>query len=407
MNDLFKKDITIKIISVLAAVLLWLYVYNTSDNPYSSKTFTNIPLKLENIGSLDEKGLEIKNNYKTSIDITVRGRQDAIDKVRDSDFEAILDFSRINSANDRTLEIIGPTCTQKDVTIVSYNPNIIDISVAKIKNNAFPVEIIPNVTLKPGYKIIKITPNVETITLQGEEAVIDSVETVSAALDIKDLDRNITKRVACKVFNKEGREIPSLSKNLSVEVKIEVAKEVPITLVVNGTPNKEYVEVLRSISPDKARITGTPELLAEINELKTEPISIENITKDLNVTGIIKLPNGIKLADQPKEISVNIVVEPLVVKDFTIALSDIGIQNANNDGTMTYEIKTESVKAGLKGRSSVLNALTVAGLRPTIDVSGLPEGVQKVPLSIILPSGVTLIQEVPVEIKITKVQVPG
>ena len=75
MNDLFKKDITIKIVSVLIAVLFWLYVYNTADNPYNSKTFTNIPLKIENESSLDEKGFEIKNRYKTSIDITIRGRQ--------------------------------------------------------------------------------------------------------------------------------------------------------------------------------------------------------------------------------------------------------------------------------------------------------------------------------------------
>ena len=290
------------------------------------------------------------------------------------------------------------------MSIVSYNPNKIDIVITKIKGNTFPVEIIPNVTLKQGYKIIKITPSAETVTLQGEEAIIDSVDSVKAALDIKDLDRDVTKRVDCKVFNKDGKEITSLSRNLNVEVKIEVAKEVPVTLVVNGTPDKDYTEVMRSISPDKARITGPPDILAGISELKTEPVNIDNIKKDLNVTGTIKLPPGVKMAaDQPKEVTVNIVVEPLVLKDFTIAGGDIAINNANSDGTLNYEIKTESVKVQLKGRSSELNALNVAGLGPAIDVTGLEEGVHKIPLNIVLPSQVKLMEDVLIEVKVAKV----
>ena len=405
VNDLLKKDLKIKIISILAAILLWLFVYNVSDNPFNTITLPVIPLKIENEASLDEKGLEIKNKYKTSISITIRGRQDALDKVRDSDFEAILDFSRVKSANDTAIEIIGPYCTRKDIKIESYDPGKIEIVVAKIKNNTFPIEITPNVTLKPGYKILRIMPVTESVILEGEEALIDSVDLVKGNLDLKDLDRDVTKRMDLKVYNKDNKEIPSLSKNLNVEVRVEVAKEVPLNLVVTGAPNADYVEVSRSVSPDKVRITGSPEALAAISALNTEPVGIDNIKQNLNTTGLIKLPNGIKLADQPKEVTVNIVVEQLILKDFIINTAGINIKNDNSDGTLNYEIKTADISIRLKGRTSVLNTLDANNIQPSIDVTGLAEGTHKIPLNISLPSQVKLMGEILVEVKVSKVPV--
>ncbi len=405
MKDLLKKDLNIKIISVLAALLLWLYVYNNADNPFRNKTFSNIPLKIENLASLDEKSLEVRNDYKKSIDITIRGRQSAIEKVRDSDFEAILDFSRVKSANDTFIEIIGPYCTQKDVTIESYGPGKIDISVVKIKGNTFPIEITPNVTLKSGYKILRITPAFESVTLDDEEAIIDSVDKIKGNLDIKDLDRDVTKRVDLKVYNKDNKEIPSLSKNLNVDVKVEVAKEVPVNIVITGTPNEDYVEIFRSVTPDKVLITGAPDVLAAISSLGTEPISIDKIKQDVNTTGVLKLPDGVKLADQTKEVTVNVGVEQLVLKDFTIDKGAVNIRNIADDATLVYEIKSESIGMQLKGRSSVLNALDTGSFQPSVDASGLAEGTHKLPLNITLPPQVKLMGEVLVEVKVSKAPV--
>lgn len=402
MKDLLKKDLNIKIISVLAAILFWLYVYNVSDNPYKTKIFYNVPLKVENEDTLQDKNLVIKNNYRRNIDITIRGRQSFLDKVRESDFEAILDFSRVTSPDDTTVEISEPECTQKDVNIENWSPGKIDIVVARIKNNTFQIEITPNVTLKPGYKILDITPAVDSVTLEGEEAQIDSVDLVKGNLDIKDLDRDVTKRVELKVFNKDNQEIASLSRNLYVEVKVAVAKEVPLNLVVTGTPNEDYVEVSRSVSPDKVRITGTPEALAAVSSLNTEPVSIDGIKQNVNTTGVIKLPNGITLADQPKEVTVNITVEQLILKDFAIDKGAVGIKNTNNDAALSYEIKTDSAGIQLKGRASVLNTLDIGSLQPAVDVSGLAEGTHKVPLNISLPPQVKLMSEVLVEVKVTK-----
>lgn len=402
MNDLFKKDLKIKVLSIFVALILWLYVYNTEDNPYNTRTFTNISLKIVNEDSLADKGIRIKNDYKKSIDITVRGRKDSLDKLRDSDFDATLDFSTIKSANDKAIIIIGPFCSMEGIEIKGANPNKIDLELTKIKDNTFPITINQNITLKQNYKIIKVTPGNDTVTLSNEEFLINSVGSVTASLDLKDLDRDVTKRVSCKVLNKDGKEIPALEKDLSVDITVEVAKEVPITLVANGKPDSNFVEVSRSVSPDKALITGSPDKLAAINELQTEPLDISNTKQNISTTAAIKLPAGVKLADTPKEVTVNITMEELVIKDFIIGKNDIALDNTVTDNTFDYGIKTESVTVQVKGRASELDQLSLADIKPSIDLIGLNEGVHKIPLNITLPTQIKQLQDVTIEVKVTK-----
>ncbi len=401
MNDLFKKDITIKIASVLIAVTFWLYVSNIA-NPYSVKTFYNIPLKMENESFLDDNGYTIKSMDRTSIDITIRGRQEAIDKIRSSDFETLLDLSQIQSVDDKKLMITEPVCTQKDVTIVSYSPTIINVQLARNKSGSFPVELKSNITMKPGFVLVNTVLSPESITIGGEESIIDSVGSIKANLELKNLDRDTTTTVECKVYNKEGKEISSLSNGLKVNVTLEVAKEVPISLVTRGRLAADYVETLRVIEPVKALITGAAETLGSISELKTEPVDIDNITGNFTKAVSIVVPEGVKLVNGQKEITVSINVEKLMLRDIELVNNDISILNAVNDGSLTYEIKTDKLVLQFKGKQADLNTISPESLKPAVDVAGLAEGTYKLPLNVTMPSQVKLTQQAQVEVVISK-----
>lgn len=405
VRDIFKKDITIKIGAVLIAILFWLYVYNNA-NPFTTTTFRNIPLKIENEASLTDNGYIIKNKYKSSIDITIRGRQESIDKVRSTDFEAVLDFSQIKSINDTSINIGYPYCNQKDVVIESFTPGTIDIQLARNKSNNFPVELVNQVTLKPGYKLLKVVLNPETITIVNEEGLINSVGSIKAVLDTKDIDRNVVEKVNCKVYNKDGKEITGMS-SLTVSVSVEVAKEVPVTLVTKGKPTDDFVVTQTTVTPDTMLITGPPEQLANIIDLKTDPIDIENKNQSFNVTPVIKLPQGIKFADPQKDAIVGVTIEKLAIKDISVSKSDIKLANTSADGSLSYEILTENIPLQLKGRVSDLDGIRLDTLLPSIDLAGLTEGTHKLPLSIILPPQVKLLQGAFVEVKVIQSEKPS
>jgi YbbR domain-containing protein len=406
VNGWLKKDISVKIVSVLIAVILWLYVYNES-NPFATKVIFSVPIRVENESYLDANGFQIKNKRGT-IDITIRGRKESVDRVRTSDFEAVLDLSQIKSVNDRNLKLTGPFCSQRDVKIISYSPSNIDVQLTRNKSGAFPVQLKSNITMKPGYVLLGTTMTPNSFPIVAEESIIDSVDSIRARLDIRNLDRDITKEVTCKVYNKDGNEINSLSNDLKVSVKIEVAKEVPVSLVTRGRLADDYIETLRVIDPAKIQITGPAAQLAAMNDIKTEQVNIDRISSNYNASVPLVIPEGIKLVNnQQKEVKVGINIEKLILRNVELGKSDINILNAANDGVLTYEILTDKLQLQLKGRQPDVESIRLPDLKPAVDVAGLSEGTHRLPLNIKLPAQVKLIQPAFVEIKVARQQDAG
>lgn len=100
IGNWFKKDLKIKILAFFIALIIWLYVSNVT-NPFKSVTIYNVPVTEVNEEYLKRNNFELKNPARTFMDITIRGRQDVVDKVRATDFEVFLDYSQITSVSDK------------------------------------------------------------------------------------------------------------------------------------------------------------------------------------------------------------------------------------------------------------------------------------------------------------------
>lgn len=402
MSNWFKKDLKIKIVSIAIAILLWIYVSNTA-NPFQSLTIYNVPVTIENEDYLQNNGFTLKNSYSSTINVTIRGRKEAISKVKATDFETTLDFSQIKSVNDKKLYLTPPVCDYKDVTIVSYSPSAIDLKLARNKSAVFNVELNKNISMKPDYVLLNTSMSTDSVTINGEETLIDSVAAIKADLEVKDLDRDMTQQVKCKVYDKAGNEISSLGNNLFVNVKLEVAKQVAVSLITRGNLAADAIETQRIINPVSALITGPVDTISKIAELKTEQVDISGVDSNYNTQVSLIVPEGVKLANSDGIINVAISIEKLITKDIELNKSDISILNANNSGTVNYEVKTDKLTIQLKGKQADVNAVRISSLKPAVDVSGLIEGQHNLPLNITLPPNVKLLQKAYVEVLITKV----
>lgn len=401
IRDIFKSDITIKIISVLLGILLWLYVLNI-DNPYEEKSLT-IPLSIENRNVLQEKSLSLLNedNINRNVEVIVRGRKEVINNVKSSDFEAVVDFAKIESEKDKTLRVELHHDID-DITISLLVPRSINIKLENIVKGDFAVDV--EVTGKPkeGYKVINMTQIPEEVTIEDIESIIETVGSIRSVVDISGLDKDKTIKKECKIYNKEGKEIPTTDKNLSVEVKFEVAREVPIVPALKGKPANDYVEGQKILNPDKALIAGPSDIISNITELKTEPVDISNTKGNINVTSLINLPEGVRLIDTPKEVSVNVIIEELVEKKLTVQKDLISFENFAKDNTLDYNVLADSVEVTVKGRRASINSITESSLKPIVNVSGLNEGTHQLLLKFTIPLDVKLIGEPKTDVKISK-----
>ena len=70
MNSNFlKNNLSLKIISVIVAIILWLYAVSEL-NPETTKTITDVPVEVINMDALNEKNLTLVDDPVSSISIT-------------------------------------------------------------------------------------------------------------------------------------------------------------------------------------------------------------------------------------------------------------------------------------------------------------------------------------------------
>lgn len=400
------KDITLKLAAAFSAILLWFIVLNIND-PYIDKTlYIELDVKNENI--LMEKNLYLVNrNYRKSIEVIIRGRKSAVNNVSSADFEATLDFSKVKSVNDKLISIDGPYYLKNDklITITGVNPKSIAIELENLVKSDFPINVEFKGVPKTQYKVIAVRTEPEFVTIQDRESLVNIVGQVKALVDINgiDKDKKVIKQ-PCVVYNKDGEEIVSLSNSFTVDIYLEVGKEVPLVPVIEGEPAKDYVYTGYSLKNEKVTVKGSYETLAELNELKTAVININGINQSKSYAVPVNIPEGVQIIGGKNEFNVDVYVEKLMEKELVIKKEDIDIVNANRDNQFKYDILTEEASLVIKGRQQYLNEMTVSRLEPYVDVNGLGEGTYELKLQFITYANVESVNIPKIEVKISTVE---
>lgn len=402
MKEYLKKDLTYKILSIIFAILLWFAV-----NPVKTGYY-NVPISVINEESLKANGLVLNTNSFTKYaTVSVRDRADVLDAIKDSDFEVVLDLSKVKTVEDRVVALNTPLYMGTEnlsANSIDLKPKTVELDLGKIEENPFIVQVETSGDLASGYEIISKTANPDTVKIEAVDSVIANVGSVKTYIDVSGLNRNLHIQKKCKVYNKNGEEMPELSKNLSVTVDIEVGKRVPVIPITEGTPDRDYIEGTSSVSPKSVLLTelnGKADVLSQINEVSTVPISIENATQTFTKQALLQLPEGVKIVNSSREVAVKVEIIPLVVKTLLIPADNITMVGKVTDNSLKYEI-TGPVAIKLKGKSEDISKVKVAGLIPSIDVEKLDEGTSNVSLSVVLPSGITQVEEALVQVKVTK-----
>ncbi len=406
MKEYLKKDLTYKILSIVFAVLLWFGV-----NPVKTGYY-NVPISIINEESLKAKGLVLNTNtFSKYTTVSVRERADVLNAIKNTDFEVVLDLSKVKNVEDRVIPLNTPNYMGTEnlsENSIDLKPKDVTLDLGKIEENPFIVQVETNGQLASGYEIISKTASPDTVKIEAVDSVIANVGSVKTYIDVSGLNRDLQIQKKCKVFDKNGEEMPQLSKNLNVTVSIEVGKRVPVIPITEGTPDKDYVEGSNTVKPDSVLLTevdGKADTLSQVNDVSTVPISIENATQTFTKQVFLQLPEGVKVEGSSREVSVKVEMIPLIKQSFVISPNNIIMVGKPANSTFNYEI-TEPVTIELKGKKEDLGKVKVADLIPSIDIGDLKleEGIYNVKLAVILPNGATQVDDVMVPVKITKAE---
>ena len=206
--DLLRKNIWLKLLSVVIAVVIWYAVVGINDpvitRSYSVKVATANETYIQN----GKRLFRIEDEYKTVV-VYLKANRSTLRDIEAVNIDVVADLTQIVDLDANPVMVpLSVTCPGVDRTNITLSRAAIPITIEEIANREYSV-VIDTGDSKPGssYEVGTVTANPEKVTLSGPESVISSIETVVAQIDVSGMTRSSEKAATLRMFDKEQNEI--------------------------------------------------------------------------------------------------------------------------------------------------------------------------------------------------------
>ena len=397
----------LKILAFFIALFMWLIVVNI-DDPVTDKTYTGIPVQVinEEVVTSANRTYQIVDDTQ-EVSVTVTAQRSVLNDVKAEDIVAIADMKEMSLGTQIPIEV--KIEGYKYDSAVS-NPRNLQIQIDDEAKNNFPITPTTLGTVREGYVIGELKANPEKVTIRGPKTVIDSINRVVAEVDVSGLssDTEVEARLVLYDANNNVIDQSLLANNLgkeglSVDVKLHQIKSVKVELdtsMVTAADGYKISEI--SVEPQEVRISGSKSALARVTEISVpaSALTAVNLTQRTERSIDISqyLPEDVALVDENADnVVVTISVEKPGAKNYEVSTSSITVNNLDSRLELSYGTVVD-LEIQIKGPSEVLSVFSIAK-KVSIDLKDYTKpGTYTVPVTVELPAGCSLVNEVSVEV---------
>ena len=388
VKDFFTKNIVLKIVSILFAILLWGYVL-MSDNPTRIKTIPNVSVNIEGEADLLARRLVLCGD-KDFEQVTVRVRTQLTDyaDLNADDVTATINLSTITGKGEYNLTVSPNSASG---TPYSVSPSQVRVKVDNLVSRRIPIEIDQIGALPEGYWAGVLTTSRTDIDIEGAAEDVARVAKAVGTLDLTDCTQNVNQSVLLTLYDEDGNEVESsvlLGTLPTVTVRMEVLRQktVPIDVAsaLLGTDSlpANYELASYGVSGDgTVRIIGEEDVLAGIDSLTIDPVDVSGRKESLLEELPLVIPDGVRLLDGD---TVNLYVNIREIND-SVSFTDMPIDVKGLGRRLEAILSEKSADITLNGRISLISLLDRGDVELYIDLEDMEAGVYEAPVMVKLP----------------------
>ena len=408
MKEKLTRNIGLKILSIILAVLLWLIITNVID-PITQKNFSDIQVDVLNgdkISALNEVYDIIEG---ATIDFTAAAKRSIIDGLNRNDFYVSADLSKLSDLNTVTINIKYLGSDSDRVKITNGLNQVMKINLEDKITKQYNVEVEQTGKLAKGYYVYEKKTNA-LINISGPKSKIEKIARVVVDVDVTGYTKSFDSMEVPKVLDAKGKEIDQSNLILSntyirVDVSIYKTKKIALTMEPIGTPANGYVVTGYDNAPKEIEIAAADSILSSINELKvTQKVdgATSNIEKEINIQEqLTEQYPGVYLVDDNKNTTISITIEKPGTKEISILPSDIKVKDIPSSLKLEY-LTTVPITLKLSGPADEIKDLSIEDIDPYIDLSNYSSGTYRVHVSADLAENITLVESPILDILLTK-----
>ena len=382
----------------LATILYTGLVFSGS---FSDKTLPDVPVT----ALAQPEGTYLLTQQLGRVDIRYRSATDAPVTVTAESFAVTIDlasYDMTQAAQVQSLKIHVRSLTD-GVEILSYTPNAVSVALDRIDEMQVSVAV-DSGQVPAGLEIGTPQLSLAQVTASGPRSRLDRVDRALATVRIDPSGIDCCGPVDLVPVDINGARVDSVELNPStVRVQIDVStvetsRTVPIRPLLIGAPAAGFEVGTVTADPAVVTLRGSPEVLAAIAEVLTEPISLAGTNSTLRATGKLVLPDGARLADPAaSEPTITVQIrETVATRTLLLGLVCTGVPAGS-----ACLPQLDQVAAIVTGTVSDLDALDPSALTATLDASGLGPGDHLIRPTVALPTGVRLVSMSPISVTVT------
>ena len=381
------------IVSVLAAMCLWVYVM-TVVNPDVDLVIGNIPVTFSGAEVLQEDhGLVITGDYQEFVSVHFYGKNadlKTLDQHKD-EIKAVVDVSKVRSTKEYTMtyDITLPSAVSaSSITRADKNPTNITFTVERQIRKSVEVKgDFSNVRIAEGFMLDSTSFDYDSITVEGPESIVGTIDCAQVTLDRSNVDKTITETVSYVLLDKDGNQVDTSELTLSadaidVTMKIVKYEVVPLEVeFIDGGGAKAETDVTYTADIQAVTLSGDVTVLDGLNSIQLEPIDLSTLSSnDETITRTILIPNDVKNVSGQEEVSIHVIIHGKQIKTLrTTNIVFIGVDEEKFKATSL----SQQVQVTIRADASDAQKILAGNIRIVADMSGYTqEGTYQVPVSV-------------------------
>ncbi len=282
----------------------------------------------------------------------------------------------------------------ENIEVLSVEPDTVRVEIDQRDQRMVPVEVDLG-TVPDGLVVEEPETSEDEVQVRGPASIVAQVDRVVALVNIDASGIDFDRPVTVVPVDIEGQPIgvglievdpQTIAVRIDVQA-VEETRTVPVRPVIEGTPAPGFALEAFSVSPQVVTLRGLPAVLADIPEIVTEPLSIEDASADDEFEAELEIPDGVELVDGEPQVTVVVTIGPSVSsRTFLVGVLCV------NAGSNACLPGIEQLSITLSGPGEVLSELSAADLTPTVDAGGLAPGSYSLTVTAPgLPEGVELV----------------
>lgn len=388
LKTFFTKNLAIKILSLVFAMLLWGYVLMTQ-NPQREKTISNVKVSIEGEADLTTRKLTIRGDRSALLDdisVRVKTQLTSYADLSADDITASINLSEISSKGTHTLKINVRSSTGQ---VVSYSPSQIEVEIDTLITHTVPVEVRKEGELPDGYWAGDVQLGSSVITLEGAATDLMQIAKAVGTIDLTDRTENVNQSMVLTLCDEDGNEIDSsiLFGGLpTIVAKLEIlpSKLVPIDVdaaIIGRDALPENFEIVSdgtSLENNLVRIVGDAESIEKVTSLSLETLDVTGLTESVQQELAILVPEGVRIVGD-STVNVQVTIRE---KTGTLSFEELPIEIVGLARGQEASLNEELAELTFTGRVSQLAGITRGDITVYADVTGLTAGTHAVKLAV-------------------------